>query len=302
MSANKATRDLLNALAAHRKWKERLDLAIKTGKSDFKPEIVKLDDRCDFGKWLYHQTSPEEQRSSYYQTVKQLHAKFHFEIAHILELTSRGEHEQAKLEMAFGGGFAATSGELISNLTAWYMELGKTGDGQVSEEKNKSILADRARALAQSKDQATGESMALVVFSLANETYGIPTEYVHEVQPLREVTPVPCTPDFCVGIVNIRGSLYSVIDIRGFLGVEKQPLSEKTKVILVSAAGLQVGILADDVSGATSIQVSQIKPALAVQRVTKEEYVSGVTKEMLTILNLEAILRDERIIIHEEVA
>jgi purine-binding chemotaxis protein CheW len=143
--------------------------------------------------------------------------------------------------------------------------------------------------------------MQVVVFSLANETYGIATEFVKEVQPLRDVTPVPCTPDFVFGVINIRGSIYSVIDIRSFFGVPKKEITNLTKVILVDAVGLEVGILADDVSGATSVLVSEIKPPLAAQAAAKDEYIQGVTRNMLIILNLEALLRDDRIIVHQEV-
>jgi purine-binding chemotaxis protein CheW len=105
-----------------------------------------------------------------------------------------------------------------------------------------------------------------------------------------------------VGVINIRGSLYSVIDIRSLFGVKKQEVDENTKVILVEAGGLELGIQADDVKGAMSISLDEIKPPLAAQSTVKEEYVQGVTKGMLIILNLEALLRDERIIVREEVA
>ncbi len=170
-----------------------------------------------------------------------------------------------------------------------------------SSDKIKVVLAERARALLKSTEAQTGEMMQVVAFSLANETYGIATEFVKEVQPLRNVTPVPCTPDFVVGVVNVRGSIYSVMDIRNFFGAPKKEITDLTKVILVDAAGLEVGIVADDVSGATSIAVSEIKPPLAAQSAAKDEFIQGVTPKMLIILNLEALLRDNRIIVHQEV-
>jgi len=165
----------------------------------------------------------------------------------------------------------------------------------------KAVLEARAKALSKSTEVQTGASMPLVIFSLANETYGIATEYVREVQPLRDVTPVPCTPGFVVGVINIRGSIFSVIDIRSFFGVPKTEMTGATKVILVNGAGLELGILADDVKGAASVLLDEIKPPLATHPTVKEEYIHGVTKDMQIILNLEALLRDERIIVHEEV-
>ena len=178
--------------------------------------------------------------------------------------------------------------------------VGAVGD-DVPQEKMQATLLERARALAKSSEVETSEGMPLVVFSLANETYGIATDYVRDVQPLRQVTPVPCTPDFVVGVINIRGSIYSVIDIRSFFGVPKQEITPATKVIVVDTEELQVGILADDVSGAMSVPRDEINPPLAAQATIKEEYIEGVTNDMLIILNLEALMQDERIVIHEEV-
>ena len=166
----------------------------------------------------------------------------------------------------------------------------------------KGVSTEKAQALTRATEVETGETMQFVVFSLANETYGIPTNYVKEVQPLGDVSPVPCTPDFVVGVINIRGSIYSVVDIRQFLGVPEQEVTDLTKVILVDAAGLEVGVLADDVSGSMNIAMAEIKPSLAAQATIKEEYIQGVTKDMLIILNLDTLMRDERVVVHEEVA
>jgi purine-binding chemotaxis protein CheW len=203
----------------------------------------------------------------------------------------------------------AKNGKVKKGRVDWNEVRQKLADSQqqaatekaVSPDKMKSILEARSRALSQSTEIQAGESMQLVVFSLANETYGLATDYVREVQPLHQVSPVPCTPDLVVGVINIRGSIYSVIDIRSFFGVEQKEITELTKVILVNAAGLEVGILADDVKGATSIPLAEIKSALDAQSGIKDEYVQGVTKDMLIILNLEALLRDERIIVRQEV-
>jgi len=190
---------------------------------------------------------------------------------------------------------------LFSDTTA--MTSGDRGTPHDEKGKAQAILDKRARALAKTTEEETGDSMQLVVFSLANETYGIPTEYVKEVQPLRSASPVPCTPGFVVGVVNIRGSIYSVVDIRDFFGVPKREITDLTKVILVNAAGLEVGILADDISEAMNVPLAEIKPPLSAgQGQIKEEYIQGVTKDTLIILNLEAVLRDERVVVHEQVA
>jgi purine-binding chemotaxis protein CheW len=289
-------------VAAHRKWRKRLEQAIEIGSSEFKPSIVRLDNQCEFGKWLHSEVSAELAQTAEFQQIKQLHGAFHQEAGRILEIALQGQKTEAQRLLSSQGNFAKISEGLVAKLTGWHFgnQNQETLTRSNGQDQLGTILEERARALAQVAETQTGESISLVVFTLANETYGIATEYVREVQPLRDVTPVPCTPDFVAGVINIRGSIYSVIDIRSFFDVPKREIGDSTKVILVSAAGLEIGILADDVKGATSILLSDIKPALAAHGVAKEEYIQGVTKEMLTILNLEPLLRDERIIIHEE--
>ncbi|MBI4671084.1 MAG: chemotaxis protein CheW [Chloroflexi bacterium] len=173
--------------------------------------------------------------------------------------------------------------------------------GHMTDDKLKAILAERAKLLARVREQQTGACTQLVVFVLANEKYGIPIEFIAEVQPLRDVTPVPCTPSFVVGVINIRGSIYSVIDVRSLFGVPPTERTAAAKVILVKGAGMELGILADDVKGAASVLWSDIKPVLASHAAAKEEFIRGVTQDMMTILNLDALLHDERIIVREEV-
>lgn len=293
------------ALASHKQWKARLQHAIQNGASEYQPDVVRADDRCEFGKWLYQQISPEEQQSTHYESARKLHAVFHLEAAGVLETALSGRKSEAQAGLAFGGKYDVASANLKSELIAWHVDnikarANKSSDG-LSEERVKAVLAERAQSLIKSTEMQTGEMMQLVVFTLADETYGIATEFVKEVQPLRNLTPVPCTPDFVVGVINIRGSIYSVIDIRSFFGVAKREIDDLTKVILVDAAGLELGVLADDVSGATSVLVSDIKPPLVAQSAAKDEYVLGVMPNMLIIVNLEPLLRDERIIVHQEI-
>ena len=293
-----------NALAAHKKWKDRLKQAIHTGRTEFQLEVVKTDDQCDFGRWLYHDVPQEIRQTPTYKTVVQLHADFHLETARVLEMALKGRTVEAERAIGTGSEWSNISFKLSSKLLSWQnddSEGQRSSQYDMSADKVKAVLAERAHLLLKSTETQTGETMQVVVFSLANETYGIATEFAREVQPLRDVTPVPCTPDFCVGVINIRGSIYPVIDIRGFLGVPKKEITASTKVILVEAAGLEVGILADDVSGAASVPISEIKPPPAAQSAAKEEYIVGVTQKMLIILNLEMLLRDDRIIIRQEV-
>jgi len=296
-------KQLSDALSAHRQWKDHLIHAIAIGASEFQPNLVRKDNQCAFGKWLRQEVPQPVQQTAGYQALVQAHANFHLETGHVLELALSGQRQEAEHAIGMGSDWRKRSAELISRLLSWrFDDSAAQPDGEPIDsatEKLKTILEARTQALSQATVIPTGEVMPVVVFSLANETYGIATASVKQVQPLRDVTPVPCTPDFVVGVINLCGSIFSVIDIRSFFNVPKQAISELTKVILVNAGDLDVGILADDVSGATSIPVADILPPLAAFSALKEEYVQGVTPNRLIILNLQALLRDERIIVHQ---
>ncbi|MGC8638786.1 MAG: CZB domain-containing protein [Isosphaeraceae bacterium] len=111
------------AIAAHARWKSHLRQAINTGKSDFTVEVVRPDSLCEFGKWLRERPAAEKM-SEHYKTVSDLHARFHFEASHVLELALAGEREKATAAMAVGGPFANVSSKLTAVMTAWKLSLG----------------------------------------------------------------------------------------------------------------------------------------------------------------------------------
>lgn len=107
------------AIAAHGYWKVRLKEAIRTGTSEFKPTLVRMDSQCEFGKWLYQSISPGDKNSPNYATVKELHAKFHKEAGRILELAISKKNVEAEQGIALGSEFARLSAEMVRTLSAW---------------------------------------------------------------------------------------------------------------------------------------------------------------------------------------
>ncbi len=276
--------------------------SIRTGSSDESPAAMRRDDTGAFGQWIHHDISSEDKASPHHLAATELHTHFHFQAAEILELALTDRAKQAAEAFGAGSEFASTAMAFDSELIAWYIDRlthESATEQVVSVEKTKTILDERARALAKSTQVQAGATLPFVVFSLANEAYGIATGDVREVQPLHDLTPVPCAPSFVAGVINVRGSIYSVLDIRSLVGAPAQRIGATASVILVDAADLQVGILADAVRGATRVAVNEIKPPPAA---LKDGYIQGVTKDMLIILDLAALLRDARIIVHEEIA
>ena len=107
-----------HAIAAHAKWKFRLREAIKTGQSEWTVENVRLDDVCDFGKWL-NAMSLSDRMMKEWREVKTLHAKFHAGAADVLASAIAGRKSEADTLMAPGGAFSEVSTKLVKAITDW---------------------------------------------------------------------------------------------------------------------------------------------------------------------------------------
>ncbi len=165
-----------------------------------------------------------------------------------------------------------------------------------------SILEARALALAERMDEAViKEYIEVVVFLLAYETYCVETAYVREVYPLKDLTLLPGTPSFVAGIINVRGQVLSVIDIRDFFGLPKQGLSDLNKVIILTGDGMEFGILADAIVDVRNIQVDKIQPGLPTLTGIREDYLKGISADRQVILDAKKLLTDHSIVVHEEV-
>jgi len=165
------------------------------------------------------------------------------------------------------------------------------------------ILRARARALARPPERAAVAEASLEVleFQLAQERYALETSYVREVHPLKNLTPLPCTPPFVLGIVNVRGRILAVLDLKKFFGLPENGLTDLHRIILVGGNGLELGLLADVSVGVRSIPVDSLQASLPTLTGIGAEYLKGVTAERLVVLDMGRILADSRIIVHEEV-
>jgi len=166
------------------------------------------------------------------------------------------------------------------------------------------ILRERALALAAEPGgtQTLDQSIEVVEFLLAHERYAIETRYVREVEPLDNLTPLPCTPAFVLGIVNVRGEILSVIDLRKFFELPQKGLTDLNKVIVLESENMLFGILADAVAGVRRVPIADIQPSLPTLTGVREAYLKGVTPGRTVILDAEKLLTDERIVVQERVA
>jgi purine-binding chemotaxis protein CheW len=165
------------------------------------------------------------------------------------------------------------------------------------------ILRARARALARPPAHTPVADTLLEVleFHLAQERYAIETRYVREVCPLKDLTPLPCTPPFVLGIVNVRGRILPVLDLKQFFDLPEQGLTDLHRIILLEGHDVELGLLADATVGVRSIPADSVQPSLPTLTGIRGEYLKGVTAERLIVLDVARILGDPNIIVHEEV-
>lgn len=167
-----------------------------------------------------------------------------------------------------------------------------------AEEKNK-ILHDRALKYAKSDSTVVDDSelLELVVFSLAYETYAIESSFVVEVYPLTEIVPVPNAPDFVLGIINVRGKIVSVVELKKFFELPQKGITELNKVIILRNSEMEFGILADAVHGSRSVYSSTLQKSLPTLTGLREQYLKGINSEPLVVLDAGKLLSDPKMLV-----
>ena len=173
-----------------------------------------------------------------------------------------------------------------------------------SAEETQRILQIRALALAQEplREEAADEDLEILEFTLAYERYAIESHFVRQVASLESLTPLPCTPAFVLGIVNLRGALYPVIDLRKFFELPEKGLTSFNKIIVLQSGKILFSILADTIIGVRRIFKNHIQPSLPTLTGVRRSYLMGITPERLVVLDAEKLLMDESINVQDQVA
>lgn len=162
------------------------------------------------------------------------------------------------------------------------------------------ILDERASLLARSSEaEARGETVRLLVLDVGEERYGVDIQNVQELEPLKRLTAIPGTPAFWAGVTNLRGSMYPVLDLRRYLGLAGDEGSGR-KVALVSAGDFSVGLLVDEVPEVREIPLSEIGAPVSESTTTRADVVSGVTSDMLSVLDLGVLLAEPALVVEDE--
>lgn len=133
----------------------------------------------------------------------------------------------------------------------------------------------------------------MVAFKLGREEYGIDILQVQEIKKMTDITRVPHTPDYIKGVINLRGSVLPVIDLKTRLDLMEQEYTDDTRIIIVKVDEIAVGMIVDAVSEVLAISQDQIEAPQESVGGVSTDYLSGVGKmenRLLILLNLEAII------------
>lgn len=169
-------------------------------------------------------------------------------------------------------------------------------------EREVQIFRERARKLARvPQTQKEEDHLEVVEFCLSQEHYALEGRYVREVYPLVDLTPLPGTPAFIIGIINIRGQILSVVDLKKFFQMPEKGLSDLCKVVVLSEGGREFGILADQVMGVTMVSLHSLQSSLPTLTGIREQYLKGVTSKALIVLDGKKILQDPQMVVHIEI-
>ncbi len=166
----------------------------------------------------------------------------------------------------------------------------------------RAVLLERLRVVAQTTDAeqitVAGEAAVLVRLG-ARERYAVLFRHTLEILPRVKVTPVPNTPPFIAGAINSRGELLTVLNLKQFFRVQPPEFGADSAVLVVNAAGNTVGIMVDEILGEISIDTSRLDAALPSEGVSNVRYVRGVHAGSVTVLDVEALLSGDELLVDE---
>lgn len=144
----------------------------------------------------------------------------------------------------------------------------------------------------------SGEERQLVVFQLGAELYGVEISRVHEIIRLQSVTRVPRAPVFVEGVINLRGKVIPVVDLRRRFGLPTAEHTRASRIVVVELGDQVVGIVVDGVSEVLRVNTASVEPPSPVVAGIDSEYLHGIAKlsdRLVILLDLDRILaRDER--------
>jgi len=169
-----------------------------------------------------------------------------------------------------------------------------------NDPKTEIILNKRARKLAEETSASINHETTITVveFQIAHETYALALDRIRIIHPFKELTFIPGTPDFIRGVINLRGEIISVVDLKVFFDLPDQDFTHLSQVIILTSEEMEFGILADAVLGIAEISKKDIQPSLPTLTGIRADYLKGISGNGTVVLDVEKLLSDEKMCIN----
>lgn len=168
----------------------------------------------------------------------------------------------------------------------------------MSEELNLTDDLDNLDDLAELDGKEVVKKDMFMTFQIADECYGIPVTFVEEIVGIQSITAVPETEDYIKGLINIRGKIVPVIDVRVRLKQAPCEYTDRTCIIITNVKSTVVGLIVDKIAGVITVDEKEIilPPSLSQSSTGSSKYVSGlvrVANEVKLLLDPDKLIRDE---------
>ncbi|HBN15073.1 chemotaxis protein CheW [Pseudohongiella sp. SYSU M77423] len=152
--------------------------------------------------------------------------------------------------------------------------------------------------MAEATKKLDDQVLQWVTFNLENETYGVNVMVVKEVLKFQDIAPVPGAPDYVMGIINIRGTVISVINTRRRFGLHDREPDDNTRIVILEIGKHVLGIVVDSVAEVVYLRGSEIETAPQVNKDETARFITGVCHredQLLILVELDKLLTEEEL-------
>ncbi|MBO0603053.1 chemotaxis protein CheW [Sporosarcina sp. E16_3] len=152
-------------------------------------------------------------------------------------------------------------------------------------------------------DKLNQTEMKVIVFQLLDMEYAINVDIVQSIEKVLSITRVPKTPAYVKGVINLRGIVTPIVDLRERFGLTSKEIDDSTRIIIVTLDEFDVGLIVDAANDVLDIPVNAIEPQPEVVGSVESDFISGVAKvgkHLLVMLNLDKVLEPVKRVTSDE--
>lgn len=155
------------------------------------------------------------------------------------------------------------------------------------------------RNMTDSADAAVADEMQLVSFKIGTEEYGVDILKVQEINRMVDITRVPQAPHYVEGVINLRGKVIPIVDLRKRFDLDLKEYDKNTRIVVVDISGHILGMIVDSVSEVLRLQADTIEPPPEIATGIDSEYIKGVAKlddRLLIFLDLSKVIDADKVV------